>query len=356
MERCRSCHSARCITLILVLLAMQCSLLPAQASAEQMVLRFLDQPQVVSSVVRLSDVVEIVSGSLPSLDQLRDIPLGPAPREGQTQTWHSSDVLQHLELRGVKVSSIRWSGKEKVQLLAAVQPRGNDATNWVPAFVDQRIIDIGTANAVLAIKEYLNLRSKSRTDWRVELSLSGDQAKMLQSRNSIASIGGGHEPWTGQQTFLLQVRNQGKAIDVSLPALISLPPMVVVATGPLRRDQMLTAEMLTYAPLPRNADERQFFTDVETLVGKQLRKSVSTHQPISDDLLGEPIIVQRNELVELESVSGAIVVRTSAKSLGSGAVGDLIDVEMSNRRRLLATVVGPAKVRISATSVPSRTR
>jgi len=323
-----------------------------------MVLRFHDEPQVSTAVVRLGDIVEIVSGSLPSLDKLRETPLGPAPQKGALQTWHRSDVLQHLELRGMDPQSIRWTGPEKAQLRVtdSIEATQQSVDTLSPAFIAQRVMDIATSNVSLGIKEYLNLRSSSRTDWKVDLAISGDQAKLLQSRNNIVSIGGGQEPWTGQQTFVIQVKNLGKLINYQVAATVHLPPMVVVASGPLRRDQLLTAQMLTYAPLPRNSDESQYFTSIEGLVGKQLRKSVSTNQAISEDLLGDPIVIQRNELIEVESVAGSVVVRTSAKSLAAGTIGDLIDIEMPNRKRLMATVVGPAKVRISATSVSSTLR
>lgn len=327
-----------------------------RVATEQLVLRFHDQPTVSSAVVRLRDVVEIMSGKVTALDDLRELPLGPAPRDGQAQTWHSADIMQHLELRGMESTSIRWTGKDQVQLYATPASSESAATSLTPAFIDERLVDVARTNAILAIKDYLNLRTKSRTDWRVDLSVEPPHVKLLQVRNNIASIGGGQEPWTGEQTFIIQVKYHGKLIDVSIAATVDMPPMVVVATGPLRRDQLLTAEMLTYAPLPRNADERQYYTKVESLIGKQLRKSVSTRQAISEDLLGDPIIVQRNELVEVESVSGAIVVRTTAKSLSTGASGDLIDIEMPNRRRLMATVVGPAQVRISAVSLPTAKR
>ncbi len=325
-------------------------------SAEHIVLRFHDDPQVSGAVVRLRDIVEIASGSVPSLDRLRDLPLGPAPQEGVAQNWHSSDVLQHLELRGVHPGSVRWTGKEHVQLYRTKDNNVARSEIFTPAFTDQRTIDIATANVALAIKEYLSLQTRSRTDWRLDVTIPVDQARSLQSRSSIVSIGGGQEPWTGSQTFVIQVKNQGKVSDVQIPVVVGLPPMIVVASGPLRRDQMLTEQMVSYAPLPRNSDERHYFTDVQSLIGKQLRKSVSTGQAISEDLLGEPIVIQRNDLIEVESVAGAITVKTTAKSLGAGAVGDLIDVEMPNRRRLMATVIGPARVRISATSMSSRSR
>ena len=112
--------------------------------------------------------------------------------------------------------------------------------------------------------------------------------------------------------------------------------------------------MLTFAPLPMNEDESKFFSDIKMVIGKQLRRSLSSNQPVTDESLGDPVVVQRGQLVEVESVAGAVVVKTSGKSLNSGAVGELIDVELSennkDRRKLKATVVGTGRVRIAAAS------
>lgn len=319
------------------------------SGAEQITLRFRSTPTVDSNIIRLRDLVEIVTGKVQSLEKLGELPLGPAPREGVSQTWCSSDILQHLELRGVHPQSVRWSGDECVTLTRAAIDHVS-ADQLIPAYLDQRSIDIAQSNATAAIKDYLNLRSGNRTQWRIELEVPEQCAKMLQTRRHIASVGGGQEPWTGQQTFMLQVKHQGKLTPVELTAMIDLPPMVVVASGPLRRDQVITAQMLKYAPLPNNADERSYFTDIQQVVGQHLRRSASTNQALTEELVGAPIVIQRNDLVEVESVAGAIVVRTSAKSLSSGAVGDVVDIELPNRKRVMATVVGLAKVRLAAVS------
>lgn len=70
------------------------------AAAEQLVLRLRTDPQVSTSVVRLKDLVEIVSGSASSFDKLMEMSLGPAPREGQSQTCRlqrSSNTLNCAE-------------------------------------------------------------------------------------------------------------------------------------------------------------------------------------------------------------------------------------------------------------------
>ncbi|MBX3421110.1 MAG: flagellar basal body P-ring formation protein FlgA [Pirellulaceae bacterium] len=333
-----------CLMLILCALAS-----PQSCTAtDQILMRFYTDPTIAGDIVRLKDLVEIVAGSSESLDKLKEMPLGPAPRPGTMQTWQRSDVVQHLELRGVHPKSIRWTGKDSTSLQGIEAAGAVDANSLTPAFVDQRIAQTARTNVTTAIKEYLNLRSHNRTDWRVELELPGQYLKTLQSRGNLISVSGGQAPWTGPQDLVLQIKQHGKVLSLPIQAIVELPPQVVVASGPLRRDQFLTEEMLSYAPLPTNIQDQKCFTDIQQLVGKQLRRSVSTNQPLTEELVGDPIVVQRNELVEVESISGAVVVRTSAKSLGAGSVGQLIDIELHNRKRLMATVMGPSKVRIAA--------
>ncbi len=327
-------------------------------SAEQIVIRFIDNPSTTNSVVRLSDLVEILSGSSPSLDKMLAIPLGPSPRPGKTQSWHSGDILQHLELRGVHSTSIRWSGREQVELQRVEELGDALTTTLSPAFVDERILDQAASNVSQAIREYLNLRNGERIDWRIDVEVPTKQAQLLYVRRNIASIGGGTEPWTGEQEFVIQVKNRDTLMSLPVVATVQPPPMVVTASRPIRRDEILTPEALKYAPLPRRTanDQQNYFDSIEQCVGKQVKRSLSTGLPISDDLIGEPIVVSRNDLVQVESISGSIVVSSTAKSLGSGAVGDLIEIELPSRRRLHATVAGQNLVQISAVSARTTER
>ncbi|MFO0944312.1 MAG: flagellar basal body P-ring formation chaperone FlgA [Pirellulales bacterium] len=325
----------------------------AQAG-DQVVLRFLDEPQTSDTVVKLKDIVEVVSGSSPSFDKLKEMSLGPAPRVGQVQTWHSSDVMQHLELRNVHPQSVRWSGSSSTKLHGVKSLSNSQVDSIVPAFTNETVISNATANVATAIREYLNLQTRKQVDWRIRPRVSPQHAKLLQSRRNILKIGGGEDPWMGEQEFVLQVRSGNQTTTLRIVADVETPPMIVVAKGPIRRDQILNESMLTFAPLPMNQDETSFFSDIKLVVGKQLRKSLSSSQPITDDSLADPVVVQRGQLVEVESIAGAVVVKTSGKSLSSGSVGELVDVELSesnkDRRKLKATVVGTGRVRIAAAS------
>lgn len=326
---------------------------PPAYCTEQVVLRFVENPRTTEHVVRLGDLVEVLAGNSPSLEQIMQLPLGPAPRENNAQTWHSRDVLQHLELRGLQPTSMRWSGVTQVELQRIAEgPNAANAT-FEPAFVQSRTIELAEKLVAQAIAEFLELQTGERTDWRIAATVPAKLADVLRIRRNIVGIGGGHEPWLGEQEFVLQIKDRGRIVKVPIVAHIDLPPMVVVATRPLGREEIIKADMLELAPLPQRdgEDPAKFYADMEQLIGKQLKRSISTGLPISSAYVGAPMVIGRNEMVEVESVSGGVTVRTMARSLGSGAVGDLIDIEtVPSKHRMLATIMGPLKVRVAAVS------
>lgn len=338
----------------LVYLALQA--FPLTHAAEQVVLRFVESPRTTGNVVRLGDLVEVLAGNSASLVQAMQLPLGPSPRENNFQTWHSRDVLQHLELRGLQPSSLRWSGATQVELQRIPAGPNPIHASIEPAFVQSRTIQLAEQLVARAITEYLELKTGERTDWRISAKVPAKLADAIRIRRNIVGIGGGQEPWLGEQEFVLQVKDRDRILNVPIEAHVDLPPMVVVATRPLRRDQIITADLLELAPLQQRSgeDPAKYFSDMEKLIGKQLKRSISTGLPIASDFVGAPTVIGRNEMVEVESVSGGVSVRTMARSLGSGAVGDLIDIEtISNKHRMLATIVGPMKVRVAAVSARS---
>jgi flagella basal body P-ring formation protein FlgA len=330
-----------------------CGLVSSARSADQIVIGFVDTPRTSAHVVQLRDVVQIHAGQQAALERMLDLPLGPAPRDDHFQTWHADDVLQHLELRGFHRDRFRWSGATQTKLQKIAAPSNTASGSIEPAFVQGRTLELANSLVAQAISEYLNLRTGEQTDWKVRVSIPPKLADVIRMRRNIVGIGGGSEPWLGDQQFILQLKERDQLIQVPVAAQIELPPMVLVANRPLRREEILTEEALEFAPLPQrsSSDTSKYYTDPKQLIGQQLKRSVSTGLPISSDVVGSPTIIARNEMIEVESVSGGVSVRTMARSMGSGAVGELIDIEViPTKQRMLATVVGPLKVRVAAVS------
>lgn len=318
---------------------------------EKIALRFVEQPNVAGNIVYLGDLVEIASGQSSAISKLMKIPLGPSPAENSVQKWDSEQVLRQLELRGIHLESLRWSGNTSAELRRSDTRQQLSQQSMAPAFLQERTVTQAEDLVSLAIAEYVTFRSGENVDWNIQVQIPVQYVPKLQSRRNIVSIGGGQEPWEGEQEFVIQVRDGKINTNVKVKASLAMPPMVVSAARPLRRDEVLTVEALKLAPVPKNRfqQDTNYFSSFDQLIGKQMRRAVSTGLPIPSEFVGDPILISRNSLVQLESVAGSIVVSTQARSMGSGAAGDLIEVEtISTRQRLHATVVNAQTVRIAA--------
>ena len=343
---------------------------PALA-AEPFSLRLREQPVVEGQVIHVGDLIEVVSGRCQQTDELLLLPIAPAPREGSPQTWMRADVVQHLELRGLHATAVRWVGSERTQLRRG-KPIENSTTNsttnssvpqlsrvsqtipgrpQTPAFIQERAVKQADMLLGQAITEYVTLKSGDRTAWRITLAVPPQFVSLMQVKTNIVSIGGGQEPWEGSQDFVFEVKDRGALVSVPIHATLQLPEMIVTTKRAMRREEVITAKDLTYSPIPQrsSADPSDYFTDIERLVGKQMRRSVATGQPIESQFVGDAVVVTRGEMVEVESVSGDVVVTTSGRASESGAVGDLIGIELlPSRKRINASVTAPMKVRVSA--------
>ena len=326
------------------------------ANGDQLVLRFKVSPQVDSQVVRLGDLVEVVSWGSRAKEDVLELPLGPAPQGGAFQDWTAHDLKRNLEFRGIDATKVAWHGPETVRLMrkreveATKKAAPKESKSLSPAFLSDRIISQAEENLIQATREYLWLESDERTPWKISLKVPAELANTLAQRRNILSLGGGQEPWTGRQRLVYLIKHRGEELELSMTVNVELPTTVVVANRAIRRGEVIDESCLAYAALPERMEEQadQFFDDMSSMVGKQMRRAMSTGVPIPRTSIGEPNVISSGEIIEIESVSGSVVVKSAAKALAGGAVGELINIELiPGRKRMAATVVGPMLVRIT---------
>jgi flagella basal body P-ring formation protein FlgA len=342
-------------------------------ASEPLGLRLRDQAVIAGNVVRLNDLVDVVSGRTTNSTELLRLALGPTPLDGTSETWTRAMIEKHLQMKGIDSTHIRWMGADQTKLKRGTPYDTNQgetkdvATNngqnrqngriVSPAFVNQRMLQQAETNVQQAIMEYISMKSGTYTDWRIELKVPPQYASKLQVKSNILQIAGGDEPWEGEQDFRLEVRNKGEIIDLDVRASLKLPPMVVTAARQLARGHVLVKEDLALSPMPKRLGQstENFYENFDSLVGKQLRRSLSAGVALDHQAIGEPIVVERNKTVEVESVVGNVVVRTSGVATESGGIGDAISVEMRpSKKRVLAVISEAGKVRISAEKLIAR--
>lgn len=345
-----------------------------------------------SNVLLLSDMVEL-QGSDVIAYQIADLPLAPAPSMGSKQTWSRSSIENMLQLRGLASEAIRWKGANECEVhrvegvrakkfdLNAQQEAMNSSVE-MPVIHQAQYTQVGTVDSALksppvdrtkftapfttpvtlsvaerfaseAISNYLQTKTNSNGRWIIKVNVPSEYAGLLSQRAKILGVAGGQPPWEGDQEFQFLVKGPNGEQSISVRSMIQLPEMVVSANRPLAKGYVLKEEDLDWIPFPPGAKfgADDCFKTVESLVGQQLRRSMSTQQVIRMNEVGPPTLIQVGDVIQVEVISGAVVVGTQGRAIESGGMDDLIQVEIEpNRNRVLARIINEKTVEVVASS------
>ena len=122
----------------------------------------------------------------------------------------------------------------------------------------------------------------------------------------------------------------------------------IVAKRTIRAQAILTEDDLAIrAGASSNAE-----TELLEFVRMETREVLYAGRPISRSQLGEPAIVQRNEIVQMIYLTGSVQIVTEGRALGRAALGETIRVmNLGSRTTVSAQVEGPARVRVGSMEI-----
>lgn len=124
--------------------------------------------------------------------------------------------------------------------------------------------------------------------------------------------------------FEANIAHGSNQASISGRASVSIP--VVVASQTLRRDHVITAadveiRQISVAQIPSNA-----FLFEEEVIGSSVRRSLGGGRPIRPTDIGLPIIVRKNEAIEIIYETNAMTLVARGRALQEGARGDFISI------------------------------
>jgi flagella basal body P-ring formation protein FlgA len=124
--------------------------------------------------------------------------------------------------------------------------------------------------------------------------------------------------------------------------------MVVVAATNLRRGEKVRATDLRLAPPPIGSSNRQYFHSIDEVANMETLRAVSDGQPLEATYIRRPLLVRRFDDVTIYSRSGGVSVHTTGRALDEGAMGEVVTVETSYKKKLEARVVGFQELEVYA--------
>ncbi|MFK7945380.1 MAG: flagellar basal body P-ring formation chaperone FlgA [Paracoccaceae bacterium] len=115
----------------------------------------------------------------------------------------------------------------------------------------------------------------------------------------------------------------------------------VFASRTLRAGTLLSAADMRAA---KDGEASRLAND---MVGLEVRRAIYVGRVISEHDLGPPTLIRRNDVVTMVYRTGTLGLRTQGRSLGSGGLGEVVEIlNLDTRLKVRATVTGQNEVQV----------
>jgi len=319
------------VTVALAMLAL------GSTSARAAELRLRSQCQSRGPVVTLGDVAEIFAVDPQQAETLAAVELFPAPAGPGQRFVRLRELQDLLLLRGVNLAEHRFSGASQIAITGghvAACAQTEPALSFSAARkANRRIHD--------AVVQYLQQQVSAERAWNVEVELDERQARSAADPASTISIAGGSPPWTGRQRFDVTVDSAGGSLRFPLDVRIDSPPPVVVAARALPPGMIVQPGDVELRPAAAGDERFEVVYALDEVLGMQTTRALPEGKIVESKSLRAPLLVRRRDPVTVYAHCPGVQVRTTARALDDGSLGETIRVEsLSERKVYLARIIG----------------
>lgn len=136
--------------------------------------------------------------------------------------------------------------------------------------------------------------------------------------------------------------NSTKPWTVYLSAQIKLYTKVIKTAEPLDKGHILSKGDLINAEEEVTRLHSGYFTDTDSLIGKQLKRRLPQNKLLKPNYVKSPTLVKRGELVSIIAKSRGYSVKMTGTAMMNGAKGERIRVKNSSSKRIIEGTVTQA--------------
>jgi flagella basal body P-ring formation protein FlgA len=147
----------------------------------------------------------------------------------------------------------------------------------------------------------------------------------------------------------LRVRCDGAAPwTVFVPGQVRLYREVVIASRPLKRDNLVTDMDVVLAERDVGLLNQGYLTTLQQALGKKLTRALLPDQVLAPIHVQLAEAIRKGDQVVISARSGGISVRMPGEALSDGTIGRQISVRNQRSNRVIkARVVGPGQVEVA---------
>ena len=308
--------------------------------------------------VTLGHVCDLSELALETAPTVMDSVVAPSPRPGQS-TYVTIDTIQGaLRRAGVNLAQTVISGAARCAVTRPATPNVERRAHAdAPPPPDHSEPAISGRTLRDAVHETF-ARLAAQHGGRIDLRFARTPEQILnlsEPRHTFnVRLKGGR--WLGRMVRIeVDVRAGDDAVQ-SIPLVVSASIIrdVVVACRPINLKATIAGDDVKLAERLYDDLEHGAVSNIDAAIGQRARRFIRAGQPIRLDDLELVPLVTRGELVDVISAVGPIEARTVARALGTGGLGDMVELRIGGRRgeTLTGVVAGERRVAVGHGTSP----
>lgn len=337
----------------------------------------------VKPVIVLGDIADIRTGDIAERQRLALVPLWVAPPFGEQRFVTPQQVQSILASRGYAAAGLNIYGASTVAIgwdPTAKKEAENESSNQAAASSSEiagnsmgfRVprrgkfssLPVAKARKPVFLSElqrkqladqvreaavaYLEDQTGKFGAIEVDFNLPRRTSDLLSLQTSEVTITGGRAPWFGRQSLSVTFDSEQGPVEKSLSVIVYDTTPVLIAKRPIARGQLLTAAVVSIETPSRDArrsSREATIHSLEEAIGKEASRAIREGDIVTAQMCLQPLMISRNEIVQIISSGGGIVIRRQAKALADARKGEVAEVELlDSDKRLVARVVGPGQL------------
>lgn len=223
---------------------------------------------------------------------------------------------------------------------------GYSAVVTADATRPEQLIGAGEMFLEQAVSDYLQ-RSNIAGRHQIQINRLDPRLRLpLCELPLVTSLESPAEP-IGRVT--LRVRCEGNSPwTVFVPGQVRLFREVVIASRPLKRDNLVTEMDVTLAERDVGLLNQGYLTALQQATGKKLTRALLADQVLAPVHVQQAEAIRKGDQVVISARSGGINVRMPGEALTDGAIGKQISVRNQRSNRVVkARVLGPGQVEVA---------
>ncbi len=289
---------------------------------------FKDEARVSGPMLTLGEVADVRAGHQTSA--FENMVLFPAPESGEQRCYDRKTLKAYICDGLAGTDLIEWSGAETI----CIRQDGSSVIGpeEIQARIDAALRDavghLGAEDIAFELRNPPQDLNLTQGEYNTEVLFS--DPNILESR---------------QVSVIVRV-NDRVVENLTLAGRVRASVPVLVAAKKMKRGTVLRREHLLLKK-QNIAGLQDPFLNVETALGKRLKRSVSMNQVLRKHDLEKPVIIKRRQMVTMFLEKGPLQIQAKGMAVTEGREGEQIMVRnMRSKREVSCTVLGPGLTKV----------